>query len=227
MPGREVEEEVAVDVLDRQALAADRARSGRPAAGSARSRSRRTRRGPAPWGREARVTMCGTGRSAGDPRRARRQGAPLLCGWMHNEYAEWISPRSIAEGPWRRRAVPAEGAVRSVATWCGRARRDRRRAVGCAGSCRLPTWVPRRSTRATCRDVDARSRRRRTHDRVRRRPRRASRGLALDRSTVAARPRRRRAALGGRSRSAIDGRPRAGSRRSSIPIGSDFVARSW
>src|SRR4029079_7871251 len=98
-PGGEIEEEVAIDVLDDEAVAANR---------DDRVRTREAGRGPRLV--ELDVGPCfGPGRLGddvrdrpipGDPRRARRQGAPLRS--MHNEYAGWISPRSIAAGAGRQ-----------------------------------------------------------------------------------------------------------------------------
>ena len=75
-PGREVEEQVAVDVLDGQALAAD---------GHDRVGARQARRGPRLVERDVRPRLRARelrddmrdGPISGDPRRARRQAAPL------------------------------------------------------------------------------------------------------------------------------------------------------
>ena len=114
--GGEIEEEVAVDVLDDEAVAADR---------DDRVGTREAGRGPrlveldvGPCLRPGKLGDDVRDRPIpGDPRRARRQGAPLRS--MHNEYAGWISPRSIAEARGRQprsagRAVEwVSGIVRS------------------------------------------------------------------------------------------------------------------
>ena len=99
---REVEEEVAVDVLDGQALAADRHDRVGP---------RQARRGPGLIERHVRPGLraghlgddVGNGSVARDARRGRGQGAPHACG-MHRAYARWIRQPSIPFGDVR---VPA------------------------------------------------------------------------------------------------------------------------
>ena len=91
-PRREIEEEVAVDVLDRQSPRRGPARSGRRAAGSATSRcsSKSTwarALGPGDLRDDVRHRAV-----AGDPRGPSDKGAPRVGRWHSTacEYAEWI-----------------------------------------------------------------------------------------------------------------------------------------
>src|SRR5262245_18108304 len=96
----EVEEEVSVDVLDRQAVPADRHDRVRPRQAGRGPRLIECDMGPrlgaGQLGDEVR-----DGSIAGEPRRGRGQGTPLVWVRVHNEYAEWISAGSIAD-PQRR-----------------------------------------------------------------------------------------------------------------------------
>ena len=86
--GGEIEEEVAVDVLDRQALATNR--DDRVGTGQAGRRPRLVERNvrASLWPGKFRDDMR-DGTIPCDPRRARRLGSPLSL--MHKRYAHWIS----------------------------------------------------------------------------------------------------------------------------------------
>ena len=92
--GREVEEEVAVDVLDRQALAADR--DDRVGARQARRRPRLVERdvGAGLGARELRDDVR-DGAIAGEPDAAVDKGHLEAVTAMHSEYAEWILARGV------------------------------------------------------------------------------------------------------------------------------------
>ena len=125
--GGEVQEEVAVDVLDRQAVAPDR---------HDRVGTREARRRPGLIERDVGASLrpgqlrddVRDGPTFGDPRRGRRQGTPQTAGIrasVHNGYALWISRGSIAE---RRAGLgsgrPGRGRARSERGAAWRRRRD-------------------------------------------------------------------------------------------------------
>ena len=123
--GGEVEEEVAVDVLDGQALAPDR---------DDRVRPRQARRGPRlvegdvgpGLGPGSSVTMCGTGRSPAI--RAAEDKGHLGHARLHSEYAEWILAAEYSRAP------------RGFEVCCQSA--DRRRRVAITPAPRTPTMAP-------------------------------------------------------------------------------------